>query len=442
LFPIDFPAQAGDQLPPEVPEEAGSSLLPFSTVVQELEMHSESRPTNDAAGRSWESRLFQYGLGLIVLGLIGLLLPTFGWQLHRLRMLGSAQWVVLVIAVTVGSGAVVWSQRRRPALGGSIAGGALAAMLLFAWLSFWRHPAEPAQVGASNPDGPTQAGGAASLDVLFEGTKTREDFELLCEFVRDCVPDATNYHAAFRESGDGRGRQITEQRLTIGPVPEVGALIREIRLGKVRLQGPNTLVVQVEFPLPPRSQAFEKRTARFLAELRSNDRGRQIQAIALLETLEPIARREEVADELLRLLQSPNPPPGVANCLKKWGTPAQVPTIIARMAGEGANLAELLDVLTAVSPDDAVRESARLLPKELAVAERTLSLLGQRAEPAVLAYADHSDRDVRQAVCRILLTIGTSRCLPPLTKLTQDADPQVSSIAQQALDVVRQRTKS
>ncbi|MCU0875129.1 MAG: HEAT repeat domain-containing protein [Pirellulaceae bacterium] len=351
-----------------------------------------------------------------MLGLIGLLLPTFGWQLHRLRMLGSAQWVVLVIAVTVGSGAVVWSQRRRPALGGSIAGGALAAMLLFAWLSFWRHPAEPAQVGASNPDGPTQAGGAASLDVLFEGTKTREDFELLCEFVRDCVPDATNYHAAFRESGDGRGRQITEQRLTIGPVPEVGALIREIRLGKVRLQGPNTLVVQVEFPLPPRSQAFEKRTARFLAELRSNDRGRQIQAIALLE--------------------------GVANCLKKWGTPAQVPTIIARMAGEGANLAELLDVLTAVSPDDAVRESARLLPKELAVAERTLSLLGQRAEPAVLAYADHSDRDVRQAVCRILLTIGTSRCLPPLTKLTQDADPQVSSIAQQALDVVRQRTKS
>ena len=93
-------------------------------------MQSESRPTNDAAGRSWESRLFQYGLGLIVLGLIGLLLPTFGWQLHRLRMLGSAQWVVLVIAVTVGSGAVVWSQRRRPALGGSIAGGALAAMLL------------------------------------------------------------------------------------------------------------------------------------------------------------------------------------------------------------------------------------------------------------------------------------------------------------------------
>ena len=77
-------------------------------------MHSESRPTNDAAGRSWESRVFQYGLGLITLGLIGLLLPTFGWQLHRLRMLGSAQWVVLVIAVTVGSGAVAWSERRRP----------------------------------------------------------------------------------------------------------------------------------------------------------------------------------------------------------------------------------------------------------------------------------------------------------------------------------------
>ena len=347
-----------------------------------------------------------------------------------------------MIAVTVGSGAVVWSQRRRPAFGGSIAGGALAAMLLFAWLSFWRQPADTAQAGPANQDGPTQAGGAASLDVLFEGAKTREDFELLCEFVRDCVPEATKYQAAFRERGDGRGMQIVEQRLTVGPVPDVGALMREIRLGKVRLQGPSTLVVQVEFPLPPRSQAFEKRTAHFLSELRSNDLSRQIHAVVLLETLEPLARREEVADELLKLLQSPNPPPGVANCLQKWGTAAQAPTIIVRMAGEGANLAELLDILTAVSPDDAVRESARLLPKERAVAERTLSLLGQRAEPAVLAYADHSERDVRQAVCRILLTIGTSRCLAPLRKLTQDADPQVSSIAQQALDVVSQRTKS
>ena len=66
----------------------GWTLLLFPMVVQEPEMQSELRPTNDAAGPSWESRLFQYGLGLIILGLIGLLLPTFGWQLHRLRMLG------------------------------------------------------------------------------------------------------------------------------------------------------------------------------------------------------------------------------------------------------------------------------------------------------------------------------------------------------------------
>lgn len=405
-------------------------------------MSVPTRESPDDTFGTWDAKLFQYGLGVIVLGLGGLLLPTFGWQLHRLRALGSAQWIVLVVAVVAGSGLVLWSQRRRPTLGLGISGAALTTMLLFGWLSFWRHPrdvpqAEPGSLGAS-----ALAGSVPLLEVKLEGSKSREDYLLLCELVKDCVPTAKTSHGSYREGFDSAtGQRIIDERFAIGPVPDVQAMIREIRFGTANWQGNNTLLVKVSYPLPTRSQAFEKRAGHFLEELRSSDPHRQLNAIACLGTLEPIARREEIAKELMKLLGQPGRPPGVSQCLAKWGTSTEALEILARLTEENANLPELFEILSAISPDVAVRAAVKLLPKDIQAAESALVALGNRSESAVLAQAEHAEAEVREAVCRILRQIGTRNSVSALMRLSSDTDPAVASAARLALEAIGRKTQ-
>lgn len=54
---------------------------------------------NESSKNDFQGKVFQWGLGLIVLGLVGLIMPNFGLQLWRLRRLGEMQWVVLVIGI-------------------------------------------------------------------------------------------------------------------------------------------------------------------------------------------------------------------------------------------------------------------------------------------------------------------------------------------------------
>ena len=60
-----------------------------------------------AAAPEPNEKVQNWGLGLIAVGLVGLLLPSFGLQLRRLQALGEAQWIVLAITVIVGCGAVI-----------------------------------------------------------------------------------------------------------------------------------------------------------------------------------------------------------------------------------------------------------------------------------------------------------------------------------------------
>lgn len=398
-------------------------------------------PSPTDSGNRWDAKLFQYGLGVIVLGLAGLLLPTFGLQLHRLRALGSSQWIILTIAVMLGSGAVLWSQRRRLPLGFAISGASLVTMLVFSWLSVWRHSPETLRASLDTSKVLSPAGNLPLLEVKFEGSRSREDFLLLCELVKDCVPTAKTSRATYGEGYSSATGKRTNQHFAIGPVPDIKAMMQEIRFGRASWQGSNTLLIEVSYPLPSRSQAFEKRAGHFLGELRSNDPHRQLSAATILATLEPLARREEIAEELMKLLSQPNRPPGVSQCLSRWGTTREVPMILAKMREENANLGELLDVLSVLSPDVAVGEAVQLLPEDARVAERALVVLGKRSELAVLAQAEHADSEVRQAVCRVLNEVGTANSTPALIKLSHDADMAVASVARQALDAIGRRTQ-
>jgi hypothetical protein len=103
----------------------------------------------------WELRLRQWAIGLMILGLVGLALPLFGLQLHRLRNLGEAQWIVLCAVTFVGCCAFAFTCRRKLLIAGGISGGALVLMSLLAWASFGPRDdapvaGQPAQNGLDN----------------------------------------------------------------------------------------------------------------------------------------------------------------------------------------------------------------------------------------------------------------------------------------------------
>jgi hypothetical protein len=396
-------------------------------------------------------KLQNWGLGLIAVGLIGLLLPSFGLQLRRLQALGEAQWIVLAVAVVVGSGAVLWANRSRPAFGGSVAGGAFVAMLLFAYVSFWRHaggaaPADQVAGGDAAAGGGgavTPSGGVPKLTVQFEGEIPASDFPLLVEFMKDCVPAATSVHHGHgtQPTGPGGVMMVTRPRFGIGPVPDIEELMGRVTFGTASMVDGNTLRVQVKVPLPPRAESIRRRLAFALDGIRSNDARRQLNGMLLLESLEPVDRRDEVATELVEILLRPNPPVSTANALKKWGTRAQAADLLRHLKEEGANQGELLDVLISISPDDAIRGAIELLPNDPGMAEGVLTRIGAPAEPTVIALLAHAENQVRLMACRLLLQIGSEASLAPLEPLQTDPDLQVADYARRAVEVIRERLK-
>jgi len=379
------------------------------------------------------------------------LLPSFGLQLRRLQALGEAQWIVLAVTVVVGSGAVLWANRSRPAFGGSVAGGAFVAMLLFAYVSFWRHAGEAApadqlaagDAAARGAEAVTASGGVERLNVVFEGEIPVGDFPLLAEFMKDCVPESSflRYSHGRRPTGPNGEVMVTSPSFTIGPVDKIEELPGKITFGTASMIGGNSLRVQVRLPLPPRAQSIRRRLEFALAGIRSDDLWRQRFGMQMLESLEPLDRRDEVAAELVEIMSRVDKNVSPASALKKWGTPQQAPALLALVEREGVNQAELLDVLTALSPGDAIRAAIQLIPKNPGQAETTLSQIGAAAESPVIALLSHSETQVRLTACKVLLLIGTSASLTPLEPLQQDADPEVAGYARRAIEVIRERSK-
>ncbi len=404
---------------------------------------SVTAAAKDASENGWQDKVYQWGLGLIALGLVGLILPAFGLQLARLRALGEAQWMVLVVVVIAGCAAVLWSRRQRPKLGIMIAGGALTAMLLFAYLGFWRDAVDSptAQDTASTSQTSSPSAEIKQLAVTFENVKSFDDFPLLFELLKDAVPEATNSGSQLQGKPDPKtGKMVAaSQRFTIGPVAQLDAVLSRIQFGKATLQSGNKLVVDVTYPLPPHAASIQHRLEYGRQQLRSGDPQRQAAGLRLLESLDPLDRREEIAAELVAMLTRPNPPFGLTQCLLKWGTPKQVPEIAALLDSESANHNELLLILSTISPDDAVRQAVKLMPKHASLAEHTLQQLGPRSEGPVVTLLTNSDENVRVAACRILLVVGTTTCIEPLEKLRTDTSPQVAAEAQRAVEVIRER---
>lgn len=311
-----------------------------------------------------------WGLRLIGIGLIGLLLPTVGLTFRKLEAIGDAQWIVLACLVAAGSAAFFWGHRHRPAFAGAVVGGALALVPLLAYVSFWRHAKEPPPVAQTSvpprrnqvapqprvtlPPPEALHGRIHRLGVEISGKFNPEELALISEFVLDCEPDAESVQTYLTRKPD-QEESTFFPTVWLGPVDRAEEFLAQLKFGTVSIIAAQRIRIEVHRPLGPAADSVRNRVAAALEALRSRELSRLPATFKMLVTLAPLARREEVAAELLGLLATPKPAnttprlgESPAAALKRWALPEQTEAIRQLVGQDGINQADVFDVLGTV----------------------------------------------------------------------------------------------
>jgi hypothetical protein len=396
-----------------------------------------------------------WGLNLILVGLVGLILPSFGLSFLKLATLGDAQWIVLGCVVAAGSGAFAWGKRNRPAVAGAVAGGALLLVPIFSYVSFWRHPKAPPPVAQNvrmhrpppvipqAKPAPPPPGGLRGrinrLQVEISGDLTADELALVGEFVQDCLPNARFVGSHLASGKSGQAGVATYPVIGVGPVDSAEEFLAQLKFGTVTTISPDRIRIEVKRPLPPAAESVRNRASAALDALRSGDRTRQADAVKSLAKLQPLAQREEVAAELLVLLATPNLGFSTAEAFKRWALPQQAEAIKQLVGQQGVNPVEALDVLGAIDVDAAVQAARDLIATDETLARHVLARLGAPAELSVVAFLQNPDPKIRKIGCEVLQSIGGEASIEPLKSLQSDANATIATEARRAVDIIQNR---
>ena len=175
-----------------------------------------------------------------------------------------------------------------------------------------------------------------------------------------------------------------------------------------------------------------------VAELRSGDSTRVINALIRLDQVNPAQERAPVCAEALKLLAHERVRGTAVDSIKKgWFAPSQISQIIAAMPMlEDRGLRYQLAEGIAKTPNldrETIQFLATLFDENPGQAVHVLRIVGPPAEPVIQAYAASSNVEIRKAVCEALRDIGSDASLPTLEKLTKDSDRGVADKAQEAI---------
>jgi hypothetical protein len=187
---------------------------------------------------------------------------------------------------------------------------------------------------------------------------------------------------------------------------------------------------------------------RALADLKSNDESRVKSAAESLAVSDPFEPRDEVVAQLLvvavegaRTTQLP-----AAKALSYWCTKENTPQLLNALdrlnhARDGQIRRMLFGTLAKQRDERAIpwligelEDSSRR-----SEAEKALVAFGAKAEPALIAECNSTNRDRVRGVLGALEEMGSPECIPTLEKLTQAKDALIRSAAKRALDKVRAR---
>jgi hypothetical protein len=197
---------------------------------------------------------------------------------------------------------------------------------------------------------------------------------------------------------------------------------------------------QPAIPPPPADE-----TTGLLRDLGSEEASRRRVALVRLAAAEkPDGKRPQVARRAQELLRDPDYfiRNQAARVLKVWGSPANVPAMIAALDDENAPVRwALIEALEATGDPRAIEVLVRLVreDRERFFASQALKRMGPRVERTVLALLAEKDDAVRTEACRILTDVGTAASLPALDVLSIDESPGLRMAADRAATSIRAR---
>ena len=179
-------------------------------------------------------------------------------------------------------------------------------------------------------------------------------------------------------------------------------------------------------------------TDQIVADLRSQDRTRIINALNRLPHTSPDPAHAVIAAEVLPLLEFEPVRGSAAETIKRgWFSPSQIPEICSAISKlEDRGFRYMLAEGIARTPDldaDNIAFLATLFDEDPGRAVSVLRIVGPASETVAHQYALSPKVDVRKCVCELLKDIGSEASLSVLQKLTQDTDRGVSAKAQEAI---------
>jgi formylglycine-generating enzyme required for sulfatase activity len=195
-------------------------------------------------------------------------------------------------------------------------------------------------------------------------------------------------------------------------------------------------------PLPAEKVVSNPEVLVALGKLKSNDKAIRLAAAEQLSSLKPDANRLEVAKTLEGMLTDPDffVQGTAVKALGVWGGPENLPRLIAMTTDKNIfNRGHAMSVLVAMKNEQGAEAIAQRLNDGMdrGGAGELLKQMGAVAEPAVIQRLKSGSKEVRIEACKILLEIGTDKCIAPLEEAAKDQDADVARQAKETLYEVK-----
>ncbi len=181
-----------------------------------------------------------------------------------------------------------------------------------------------------------------------------------------------------------------------------------------------------------------------LNDLGSQDVFARKKAYAELARIQPIERRQEVADKLLDAVARNDPfaKQEAMNALAVWATPDQIPRLIEMTSHKDIGMRQCAIQTLGAIPDSRCHKPVANGLRDLFTrteAQVALRRLGPPAEKEVLAFVHDKDFGIQRAAVEVLKDIGTPESIPALQALVKANNVFVRRSAEEAIKSIQAR---
>ncbi|HEX8340496.1 MAG TPA: HEAT repeat domain-containing protein [Tepidisphaeraceae bacterium] len=242
------------------------------------------------------------------------------------------------------------------------------------------------------------------------------------------------------------GCGVTAVEAAVEAAPEDANLVALLR----ELSPNNALLKRIANEAAARAAAAQAASVDLpgeLTKMRTGDFQQVHEAVKAVKIVEmKPERREEVANELERLFLTDDAPrmaSDLRDAMLRWQRPQTIEILLPVISNERLSFQlqkPIIDIYAASKDKRAVFPVLRWLPMQPDHVIGAIGSMGPMAEDEVLKLLGDKNKNVRTHAARMLMSIGTKKCVPALTRAANDPrDLLAAATAKSALAQVRQR---